>query len=141
MLLQRGKDIIKWNSVNPLKCGAMIMKQRSIYYKNARFITKWDRYYKLGQELLQSGAGYLLQSGSIVIVTLYTYQVGRLYCKVGQLLQKRPVHLRDTRANGNPYLPTGSMWFENGILRTFNFRKTFNKAISFNVCFQEAKIC
>ena len=68
MLLQRGKDIIKWNSVNPLKCGAMIMKQRSIYYRNACFITKWDRYYKLGQELLQSGAGYLLQSGSIVIV-------------------------------------------------------------------------
>ena len=85
------------------------------------FITKWvNRYCKVGYRY---------------------YQVGRLYCKVGQLLQKRPVHLRDTRTNGNPYLPTGSMWFENGILRNFNFRKTFNKAISFNVCFQEAKIC
>ena len=40
-----------------------------MYYKKVCFITNWDRYYnKLRQELLQSGAGYLLQSGLIVIV-------------------------------------------------------------------------
>ena len=75
-----------------------------------------------------------------------------IHCKLGQsllnmllsgatLLQNGPtitVHLRDTRTNGNPSLPTGSVvWFEKGTLRTFNIRKTFNKTISFNVCFQE----
>ena len=37
------------------------------------------------------------------------------YYKVGQLLQKRPVNLRDTRTNGEPCLLTGQMWFENGV--------------------------
>ena len=43
------------------------------------------------------------------------------YCKVGQLLQKKTVHLRGTRTNGNPCLPTGSMRFENGIFGRNNF--------------------
>ena len=62
--------------------------------------------------------------------------MGQLYCKVG-LLQKRPVRPRDTRTNGKLCLPTRSMWFENGILRTF---KTFNKTIFFNVCFRGLKL-
>ena len=77
--------------------------------------------YKIGQSLLQSGVGIIKLANFIE--------------KWGQLLQKRPVHLRDTRTNGNQCLATGSMRFGNGILRTFDFWKTFNKTISFNVCF------
>ena len=66
--------------------------------------------------------------------------MGQLYCKVRQLLQKRPVHLRDPRINGNQCLPTESMWLEKGTLRTFNFHITLNKTISFNACSQEVKI-
>ena len=61
--------------------------------------------------------------------------MGQLYCKVEELLQKGPVRLRGTRTNGNAFLPTGSMRFENEISRAFNFRKTFNKTICFNVYF------
>ena len=52
-----------------------------------------------------------------------------------ELLQKGPVRLRDTRTSGTACLPTGLMRFENGILRAFNFRKTFNKIICFNAYF------
>ena len=38
-----------------------------MYYKKVRFTAKWDRYYKLGQDLSKRGAGCLLQSGSIVL--------------------------------------------------------------------------
>ena len=64
----------------------------------------------LGQELLQSGAGNLLQSGSIVIAKWARYYyVGQLYYKVELLLQKKLVHLRDTRTNGDPCLLTEPM--------------------------------
>ena len=67
------------------------------------FITKWDRYYKVGNFitkwdsfwLLQSGT-ILLQSGTAFVITKWDdfitkwngyYKVGRLYYKVGQVLQ------------------------------------------------------
>ena len=43
------------------------MKERGTYCKKRRFITKWARHYKLGIELLQSGVGNSLESGSYVI--------------------------------------------------------------------------
>ena len=77
-------------------------------------------YYQVGQSLLQSEVG-IVKRGNII-------------AKWRQLLQKRPVHLCDTRTNGNPCLPPVSMSFENGILRTFIVRKTFSKTIYFNIC-------
>lgn len=47
----------------------------------------------MGQELLQSGYGYLLQMGY--------YKVGQHFCKVEQLLQKRRAHRGNTRAIGS----------------------------------------
>ena len=67
-IITKGQDIFYRAAVIPLQSGAIIIPQRGMYYKRVRFITKWDRYYKLGQELLQSGAGNLSESGSIVIV-------------------------------------------------------------------------
>ena len=100
-----------------LQIGASIITQGVVYYKKGRFVTKWDSSYKLGQELLPSGAGNLFQCGSVFIVTCSRYySVGQLYPKIEQLLQKRPVYLRDAKGNGNPYFPTGPIRFENGIL-------------------------
>ena len=63
------------------------------------------RYYKVGQELLQSWAGNLSQTGSIVIEKWARYyKMGQIYYKVGQSLQRRPLHLRDTKANGDSCL-------------------------------------
>ena len=78
-------------------------------------------YYQVGQSLLQSVVGIIKR--------------GKIIAKWGQLLQKRPVHLCDTRTNGNPCLPPGSLCFENGILRAFIFRKAFSKTTYFNICF------
>ena len=64
---EKDTKTLKTGAVNPLQNGEIIIRQRGMYYKKGCFITKWDRYYKLGQELLQSGAGNLLQSGLIVI--------------------------------------------------------------------------
>ena len=92
------------------KCGNFITK-------TGRFVIKWDSSYKLGQELLPSGAGNLFQCGSVFIVTWSRYySVGQLYSKIEQLLQKRPVYLRDAKENENPYFPTGPMRLENRIL-------------------------
>ena len=38
-----------------------------MYYKKACFITTWDRYYKLWHELIQNGAGNLLQRGQSLL--------------------------------------------------------------------------
>ena len=38
-----------------------------MYYKKGRFIINWNKYYKLGQGLLQSWAGNSIQSVSVVI--------------------------------------------------------------------------
>ena len=58
--------------------------------KWGNFITKWGSffYYKVGQNLLQSGAAFLLQSGAGFITKWGSYyKVGQFYYKVGQLLQ------------------------------------------------------
>ena len=58
-----------------------------------------------------------LQSGSIIIAKCGRYySVGKLYCKVGQLSQKRPVHLCDTRTNRDLCLLTEQMYFKNRVL-------------------------
>ena len=64
---EKDTKTLKTGSVNPLQNREIIITQRGMYYKKGCFITKWDRNDKLGQELLQSGAGNLLQSGLIVI--------------------------------------------------------------------------
>ena len=71
--ITKGQKILKSGTVNPSQYKAIIITQRSKYYKKGHFITKWDRYYKLGQELLQSGAGNSLQSGSIIVVKCGRY--------------------------------------------------------------------
>ena len=58
-------------------------------------------YFKKGQSLLQSGIGIVKWNNFI------TKSVR--YYKVGQLLQKRAVHFRDTGTNGEPYLLTVQM--------------------------------
>ena len=65
-VITKEQEILKSRAVNSLQ-SRVIITQRHMYYKKDRFITKLGRYYKLGRELLQSGAGNLLQSGSIVI--------------------------------------------------------------------------
>ena len=50
-----------------------MITQRVRYYKIGRFIEKWDRYYKLGQEVLQSWASNSLQCGSLVITKCGRY--------------------------------------------------------------------
>ena len=73
--------------------------------------------------LLQSGVVNSLQSGTIIITQrgMY-YKKGCFitkwdrYYKLEQLLQKMPVHLRDTRVNGNPSLLAGQMQLDNGVL-------------------------
>ena len=55
---------------------------------------KASPYYKLGHELLESGAGILLQSGVIFITEQdWFFKLGQLYYKKGQLLQSRAVYL------------------------------------------------
>ena len=52
------------------------------------------------QELSQSRSDNLLQSGSIIITKLdMCLKVRQLYYKLRELLQRKPVHFRDTRAN------------------------------------------
>ena len=111
-IITKGPRILKNGAVNSLQSGAI-----NHYYTEGHVLQKSPLYYKVRQVLQ-----------IVARANSNTKWVNR-NCKVGQLLQKRPVHLGDTRANGNPCLPTGSVWFENGILRTFNFRKTFNKTI------------
>ena len=65
--------MLESGAVYPLQNGAIIITQRGIYYRKVRFITKWDRYYKLGQELSQSAAGSSLQSGSIITAKCGSY--------------------------------------------------------------------
>ena len=70
-----------------------------MYYKKVRFATKWDRYYKLGQELLQSGAGNLLQREQSLL------QIGvgiTKWSSFGATIAEKASTLRDTRTNGNP---------------------------------------
>ena len=38
-----------------------------MYYRKGRFTTKWTRYYKLGQELSQSAAGYHYKVGQSLL--------------------------------------------------------------------------
>ena len=62
-VITKGQGKLKSGAVNSLQSGAIISTKRDMYYKKRRFIAKWGRYYKLGQELLQSGAGNFLQGG------------------------------------------------------------------------------
>ena len=62
-IITKGQKILKSRAVNPLQNGVIIITQRGIYYKKSRFTTKWTRYYKLGQELSQSAAGYHYKVG------------------------------------------------------------------------------
>ena len=84
--------ILQSGAGNLLQSWAIVITKCGKYYKVGKF------YYKVGRELLQHGAGDLLQIRLIVIA-----KWGRYY-KVGKLLQRRPVHLCDTRTNGDPCL-------------------------------------
>ena len=42
--------------------------------------------------------------------------MGQLYYKMGQLLQSRAVHLRDTKTNGGPFLLIKPICFENEVV-------------------------
>ena len=54
--------------------------------------------FRLGKEILENGAGYLLQNGTIAIVTLEKYfKVGQLYYKVEQVFYKKE-HVSKGRA-------------------------------------------
>ena len=78
--------------------GPFISQSEADIRKWARFIRKWNRYYKVRQELLQIGTSY----NWVIAKWGRYYKVGQLYYKVEQLLQRRPVHLLNTRANGHP---------------------------------------
>ena len=66
-LLQRGQSYYKVEQLIHSKVRQSLLHRGDMYYKKVRFITMWGRYYKLWHELIQNGAGNLLQSGSIVI--------------------------------------------------------------------------
>ena len=72
-VITKGQKIIKSGAVNPLQNEATIITQRGLYYRKRRFTAKWNRYYKLDQELSQSEAGSSLQSGSIIIAKCGRY--------------------------------------------------------------------
>ena len=66
--------MLESGAVYPLQNGAIIITQRGIYYRKVRFITKWDRYYKLGksyhkvQQVVHYKVGQsLLQSAAAII--------------------------------------------------------------------------
>ena len=87
----KGQEILKSGEVmgqSLLHKGVCITKKLTLLQRGSIFIAKWGRYYRVGQ----------------------------LYCKVGQILQKRPVHLRDTRTNRDPCLLAGQMFFDNKVL-------------------------
>ena len=83
-VITKRQEKLQSGTVNLWQSGTIVITMRDVYYKKGSFIAKWGRYYKLGPELLESGLGNLLQSGSIVIA-----KWGRYY-KVGQLLIKKP---------------------------------------------------
>ena len=66
-IITRGQTILKSRAVNPLQNEVIIITQRGMYYKKSRFTTKWTRYYKLGQELSQSAAGYHYKVGQSLL--------------------------------------------------------------------------
>ena len=116
-IIIKGQKILKSRAVNPFQNEVIIITQRGMYYRKGSFTTKLTRYFKLGQELSQSPAGDSLQSRSIIIAKCVRYyKVEQIYCKVRQLLRKRPVHLRDTRTNRDLCLLTEQMYFKNGVL-------------------------
>ena len=63
-IITKGQKILKSRAVNQLQNEVIIgIEQRDMYYRKGRFTTKWTRYYKLGQELSQSAAGYHYKVG------------------------------------------------------------------------------
>ena len=66
-IITKGQKILKSRAVNQLQNEVIIIKQRDMYYRKGRFTTKWTRYYKLGQELSQSAAGYHYKVGQSLL--------------------------------------------------------------------------
>lgn len=86
--------------------GQSLLQTDSSVSKWGNFITKWSRYYKAGQVLLQSGAGIragnLLQSGSFATARWGRfYKVGQFYQNVEQILQSRGVRRSRIRQGGD----------------------------------------
>ena len=66
-IITKGQKILKSRAVNQLQNEVIIIEQRDMYYRKGRFTTKWTRYYKLGQELSQSAAGYHYKVGQSLL--------------------------------------------------------------------------
>ena len=104
------KEILQSLAANLLKSQATLLQSTASIAQKF-----WND--KVGQELLQSWAGNLPQTGSIVIAKWARYyKMGQIYCKVGQSLQRRPLHLRDTRTNGDSCLLIATPRFKIGVV-------------------------
>ena len=66
-IIPKGQKILKSRAVNPLQNVVIVITQREMYYRKGGFTTKWTRYYKLGQKLSQSAAGYHYKVGQSLL--------------------------------------------------------------------------
>ena len=72
-----GKGVLQIGAVFLLQIGAAFLLQI-----RARFIANWGRYYKLGQSLLQIGAG-ITNWGKVYYKLRQVLQIGANYYKLG----------------------------------------------------------
>ena len=78
------------DEISQSAAGKLLQICANIITKLGSYLTKWGiSYFKVGQSLLQSGTG-IIKWGNFIT------EWGRYY-KVGQLLKRRPAHLRENR--------------------------------------------